>query len=69
MNTPRPNGAPSDDIDYGQGARLAPAGFVDELGERSLSFDPVTETTVETLRLRREFAESVPFESALRARA
>ena len=68
MNPPRPHGVSSLDGEHGQATRLAPAGFVDELGERSLSFDPISETIVETLRLRREFAESLAFDSALRAR-
>ena len=68
MNTPRLHGLPSDDAEYGRVARLAPAGFLDELGQRSLSFNPATETIVETLRLRREFADSPPFEAALRGR-
>src|SRR6187399_2171905 len=68
MNTPRLHGVPSDDTEFGHVARLAPAGFLDELGQRSLSFNPATETIVETLRLRRDFSDSPQFEDALRGR-
>jgi len=68
MTTPRLHGVPSPESEQGQSARLSPAGFRDQLGDRTLSFNPVSETTVETLHLRREFAESLAFDGALRAR-
>ena len=67
MFASRPHGSPSPDADpSGERARLP--GFVDELGDRSLSFDSATETLVETLRLRREFSDAPGFEAALRER-
>lgn len=68
MNVPRPHDSSRPDGDSARRAPLAPGGFADELGERSLSFNHATETLVETLRLRREFADAPAFESALRAR-
>ncbi len=54
----------------GPGQRPLPhtAGFVDSLGARQLVFDPVSSTSLEVLRFKREFGESPDFEGALLAR-
>ena len=68
MNTPRLHGVQSLDGEHGQAVRQTPAGFADELGDRSYSFDSANDTIIETLRLRRELGESLAFDGALRAR-
>jgi hypothetical protein len=43
-------------------------GFADGLGDRLLTYDPATTTSLELLRFKREFSESPAFEAALRER-
>lgn len=47
---------------------LCTPGFVDGFGERLLLFDAPTATSLELLRFKREFSESLAFEAALRDR-
>ena len=49
-------------------AKAYTAGFADALGERQLVFDPAAGSSLEILRLQKEFADSPAFEEALRLR-
>jgi hypothetical protein len=43
-------------------------GFSDALGDRQISVDATLGTTIETLKFKKEFGQSAPFEAALRTR-
>jgi hypothetical protein len=49
-------------------AKAYTAGFADALGERQLVFDPAAGSSLEILRLQKEFADSPAFEEALHLR-
>jgi serine/threonine-protein kinase len=49
-------------------AKAYTAGFADALGERQLVFDPAAGSSLEILRLQKEFADSPEFEAALHLR-